>query len=245
MPVAAFCPCPPLLVDGLTGGDVAPVLQMREACRAAVAELLADRPDAVTLIGPDPALAPSTVSLRLPAQTRGTLAGFGAPGTWRTAGGQPGDDVTGVAVPLALTVGRWLLDLAGFEGRVEQVAVAAGATTADCLRLGSSLATDALLVMGDGSFCRGEKPPGGSDPRAAEFDAGVAKLLAGGSPAGLAALDVDLATELGAAGRSVWQVLAGWVGDREVTAARLCYDDAPFGVGYLVGTWSLPAPQAT
>lgn len=239
MPVAAFCPSPPLLVEGLTGGDVAPVLQLRKACRAAVAGLLADGRDAVTLIGPDPALAPSAVSRRFPPQARGTLAGFGAPGTWRTAGGPPSDGVTGADVPLALTVGRWLLDLAGFDGRIEQVAVAAGASVGDCLGLGSSLDTDALLVMGDGSFCRGDKPPGGSDPRAAGFDARVARSLTAGSPSGLAELDVALAAELGAVGRSAWQVMAGWVGERPVTAARVCYDDAPFGVGYLVGTWSL------
>jgi hypothetical protein len=49
---------------------------------------------------------------------------------------------------------------------------------------------------------------------------------------------VSMAEEVGMTDRAPWHVLAGWACGRDV-AARLCYDDAPFGVGYLVGDWSL------
>jgi hypothetical protein len=51
------------------------------------------------------------------------------------------------------------------------------------------------------------------------------------------ALDVRLAEELKAAGRAPWQVLAGAAEDAALSGALL-YEDAPYGVGYLVATWS-------
>ena len=48
---AALCPSPPMLAPGVTGqADVLP--ELRDACEAAVAWLLAAAPDAVTVIGP-------------------------------------------------------------------------------------------------------------------------------------------------------------------------------------------------
>ncbi|HWM40269.1 MAG TPA: hypothetical protein VNS49_24515, partial [Streptomyces sp.] len=69
---------------------------------------------------------------------------------------------------------------------------------------------------------------------------------------GLLALDEELAYELGASGRACWQVLAGAAtggatGSRNESRTgsrnegglegRLLYDDAPYGVGYLVACW--------
>ncbi|HEX2903338.1 MAG TPA: hypothetical protein VHO01_07755 [Jatrophihabitans sp.] len=47
----ASVPSPPLLLPGATGGRVAEVEQLRDACVAAVAELLADGPAEITVIG--------------------------------------------------------------------------------------------------------------------------------------------------------------------------------------------------
>ena len=73
-------------------------------------------------------------------------------------------------------------------------------------------------------------------PRAEVFDGAVADALANADAETLAALDPDLATELGAAGRAPWQVLAAatpgdWRGE-------LHYSAAPYGVGYFVASWS-------
>ncbi|WP_258575177.1 class III extradiol ring-cleavage dioxygenase family protein [Streptomyces shenzhenensis] len=51
------------------------------------------------------------------------------------------------------------------------------------------------------------------------------------------ALDADLAHQLKAAGRAPWQVLAGAAEDTDLVGALL-YDDAPYGVCYLVAAWS-------
>jgi hypothetical protein len=67
---AALCPWPPLLVRELTGAD--PVLpELRDACAAAVAALLADQPDQVAVVAPGPA---TTI---WPADGRLNVAAFG------------------------------------------------------------------------------------------------------------------------------------------------------------------------
>lgn len=236
MPVAAFVPSPPLLVDGLTGGEVGEVDDLRDACRAVVRRLLDVGPAQVALIGPDPRVPAGTVAVRWPGDARGTLGGFGSVTAPSDATTVPRVDPE---LPLSLTVGRWLLDDAGYDGPVLPVAVAEDADAEDCLSLGATVGADALLVVGDGSNRRGLKPPGGPDPRADRFDAAAAAALAAGDAGALAALDASLAAELGVSGRATWQVLAGWVSGRRVEAAQLSYEDAPFGVGYLVGTWTV------
>jgi hypothetical protein len=95
----------------------------------------------------------------------------------------------------------------------------------------------ALLVMGDGSACRTLKAPGYLDARAAGFDAESARALGAADLAALRALDAGLARELRAGGRAPWQVLAGAAEDAAL-GGSLLYDDAPYGVGYLVAAWS-------
>ncbi len=95
----------------------------------------------------------------------------------------------------------------------------------------------ALLVMGDGSACRTLKAPGYLDERAEAFDAAAARALGAADPDALIALDEALAYELKAAGRAPWQVLAG-AAQGAGLAGRLLYEDAPYGVGYLVAAWS-------
>jgi aromatic ring-opening dioxygenase LigB subunit len=95
----------------------------------------------------------------------------------------------------------------------------------------------ALLVMGDGSACRTVKAPGYLDDRAEAFDAAAAHALGTADPGALIALDALLAYELKAAGRAPWQVLAG-AGEGAGLRGQLLYEDATYGVGYLVATWS-------
>lgn len=144
--------------------------------------------------------------------------------------------------PLSIAVGSVLLSQAGCSLPVEQLVVAEDAPTEHCLQLGRAEAarTDAatgLLVMADGSARRSLKAPGYLDDRAAPFDALVEAALRDGDPAGLAALDAELAAELLVAGRAAWQVLAGATEDQAFTA-RLSYSADPFGVWYPVCTWA-------
>ncbi|MEV5707818.1 hypothetical protein [Actinoallomurus sp. NPDC052274] len=217
---AAVCPHPPLLVPEVAGGAAAELDGLRAACDAAVRRL---RPaDLLIVVGSGPS------DRDFGSDAAGGLRPYGVDLTFG-----PGEPV----LPLSLTIGRWLL---GDRPAVFR-SVAEGASPEDCLRLGAELAdrapTVALLVMGDASACRSQAAPGYFDARAAGFDAAVAAALGGGDPAVLAGLDPALAAELRVAGRAPWQVLAGAAGDASFDAELLA-DEAPYGVGYLVGSWA-------
>jgi hypothetical protein len=161
------------------------------------------------------------------------------------------------SLPLSLTVGAWLLASVGWSGDRSALGVPAGHSPGQAADLGEQLVAQvrrgerlALLVMGDGSARRTLKAPGGLDERAAAFDAAAAAALAGPDPAGLLDLDPELAVELLAAGRASWQVLAGALlaATRDDTPSKawsseLTYDDAPYGVGYLVAVWNRGGAQ--
>jgi hypothetical protein len=214
VPVAAFVPYPPLLVTGVTGGDVPEVDGLRTACLAAVGRLVSSAEGRLYVIGPDgPA---------------GALGGVGP----------CLDGAVNATLPMSLAIGEWLLVAAGWSGDAAMVRLPVDAFAERCRDLGARLPHESVRVLGDGSNRRGPKPPGGPDSRADAFDAGVAAALRTGDPQELATVPRDLAQDLGATGWPGWQVLAGWAQDRPVTAPSLDYDDAPLGVGYLVGTWS-------
>ena len=89
------------------------------------------------------------------------------------------------------------------------------------------------LVVGNGSAMRTEKAPGHLDERAAEFDAGLGRVLKEPKSQSLAAIDQDLARELWANVDGIVEMsaLPGLVLD------RVDYDDDPYGVQYWVVRW--------
>ncbi|MFC3505176.1 class III extradiol dioxygenase subunit B-like domain-containing protein [Micromonospora krabiensis] len=242
---AAVCPHPPLLVPEVAGAAAPELDDLRAACDAAVAGLFAAAPDAVVLVGDGP-----TTGWITPPAT-GTLQPWGVdlavpldPTVPDHAAAPPDPTAPhgGAVLPLSLTIGAWLL-----ARHRTRVPVAAVQVTADSdpetLRTLADQVRDhrprvALLVLGDGSACRGEKSPGYADPRAEPYDEGVATALATADADALLALDPVLSTELKAAGRAPWQVLAAaaratggdWRGE-------LRHHTAPYGVAYLVATW--------
>ena len=140
----------------------------------------------------------------------------------------------GRRLPLAHTVGAWLLHEAGHAG------TRVGVGPADVHRLLRELRGPVgVLALGDGSARRSVKAPGYLDESAGAFDAAVARALAAGDPDALAGLDPTVGERLLAAGVPTWRALGAALAGREVTA-RLRYDDAPFGVGYLVADWLAP-----
>lgn len=230
---AAVCPHPPLLVPALAtgaGGEIEPV---RAAAQESLRRVLAADPDLMVCVGDAPL-----------ARTRGS----GAAGSLAAYGvdvcfGGPDPAETGTdALPLALTVGAWLLDESGYVGERRYVGVPDSFDPARCADLGAMLAARAervgFLVMGDGSARRDERAPGAVDPRAPGWDARVVASLGSGDLDGLRGLQPDLARELLAAGRAAWQVLAGAA---ESVVGRLkasvLADEAPYGVGYFVASW--------
>ncbi|MGW2179239.1 class III extradiol dioxygenase subunit B-like domain-containing protein [Streptomyces sp. NPDC001732] len=233
---AAVCPCPPLLVPEVAAGAAPELDTLRDACAEAVGVLAAARPDLLIVVGPAelPGRGPH------PEGATGTFGGFGVDLAVRL--GRDLAPVDANPLPPALSVGAWLLARAGWTGApVEGLGVGEPLETGRCADTGQGLADRAervaLLVMGDGSACRTLKAPGYLDERAETFDAAAARALGAADPDALLELDEELAHELKAAGRAPWQVLAG-AAQGAALGGRLLYDDAPYGVGYLVAAWS-------
>lgn len=233
---AAVCPCPPLLVPEVAAGAAPELDGARAACVDAVGVLAASRPDLLVVIGP------AGLAGRGP-HPEGATGGFQEFGVDLCVrlGRDPGVVVERPLAP-SLAVGAWLLARTGWAGTpVEALGVGEPLETGRCTETGRALAGRAdrvaLLVMGDGSACRTLKSPGYLDERAAGFDAEAARALGAADTAALIALDEALAYELKAAGRAPWQVLAG-AAEGAGLDGRLLYDDAPYGVGYMVAAWS-------
>ncbi|WP_430500597.1 class III extradiol dioxygenase subunit B-like domain-containing protein [Micromonospora trifolii] len=230
---AAVCPHPPLLVPEVAGSAAPELDDLRAACDSAVRRLLATDPDIVVLLGTGPVTGP----IRTPAT--GSLQPWGVDLDVPLVPGQPD---RGAVLPLSLTIGAWLLARHGTRPPVTAVQVAADAGQAELAALADEVGAAgdrvALLVLGDGSACRGEKAPGYDDARALPYDRGVAAALADADLDALLDLDPVVSTELKAAGRAPWQVLAGvaraaggdWRGE-------LLHDSAPYGVAYFVASW--------
>ncbi|MET8249046.1 class III extradiol dioxygenase subunit B-like domain-containing protein [Streptomyces sp. NPDC005202] len=233
---AAVCPCPPLLVPQVAAGAAPELDAARAACTDALGVLAAARPDRLVVVGP---AEPSGRGPH-PEGTRGSFRGFGVDLDVRL-----GRD-TGTApkreLPPSLAVAAWLLERTGWsDAPIEGLGVGELLEPERCIEAGRDIAAQsdrvALLVMGDASACRSLKAPGYLDERAAPFDAEVARALGEADVAALKALDVEPAHELKASGRAPWQVLAGAAEGAGLSGALL-YEDAPYGVGYLVATWS-------
>jgi hypothetical protein len=223
----AFCPAAPLLLPVVAGRAVDSTDAVRTACAAAVGSLLASGPEIVVVVGAAPGEEPG---VRYGAGDVGTLRGLGVPEDVPfEPRGRPG----GRPLPLAHTVGAWVLTDAGCA--VPRLGVAPGGL-ADALA--GLPGPTAVLVVGDGSARRTVKAPGYLDPAAGPFDARVSAALAAGDAAALAALDAAEGERLLADGVPAWRAVGRALAGRPVTA-RLRYDDAPFGVGYLVADWSV------
>lgn len=232
---AAVCPHPPLLVPEIASGAAPELDALRAACDEALRGLLAAGPDLLTVVGNGP----STYAYS--SRAGGSFRPYGV--DVRVGRGEP-------VLPLSLAIGMWLLERHEMAGsppspaRAQLHAVAQHAPVDACLAMGTELAGSAarvgLLVMGDGSARRSAAAPGSLDRRSAGYDRAVADGLATGDSDALAALEPELARDLLVAGRAPWQVLAGAARELDDVSPRLLADEAPYGVGYLVASWSIP-----
>ncbi|MEW2304004.1 class III extradiol dioxygenase subunit B-like domain-containing protein [Streptomyces sp. NPDC006655] len=242
---AAVCPCPPLLVPEVAAGAAPELDAVRAACADALGVLAAARPDLLLVIGP----AEQSGRGVFPQGSRGTFRGYGVGidvhlgATGRPAGGRAGEGTGGEReLPGSLAVGAWLLERYGWAGApVEALGVGEPLETERCVATGRELAGRAarvaMLVMGDASACRTLKAPGYLDERAAPFDAEAARALGTADLAAIRELDAGLAHRLKVSGRAPWQVLAG-AAEHADLAGELLHEGAPYGVCYLVATWS-------
>ncbi|MFF8945575.1 class III extradiol dioxygenase subunit B-like domain-containing protein [Streptomyces sp. NPDC014864] len=233
---AAVCPCPPLLVPAVAAGAAHELDVARAACTDALGVLAAARPDRLVVVGP----AEGPGRGQHPEGTPGSFRGFGVDLDVRL--GRDTGTASGRTLPPSLAVAAWLLERTGWsDAPIEGLGVGETLEPERCAETGRDIAARservALMVMGDASACRTLKAPGYLDERAAPFDAEVARALGEADVAALRALDPGLADELKASGRAPWQVLAGAAEEAGLSGALL-YDDAPYGVGYMVATWS-------
>ncbi|WP_367320421.1 class III extradiol dioxygenase subunit B-like domain-containing protein [Streptomyces sp. HUAS ZL42] len=235
---AAVCPCPPLLVPEVAAGAAPELDAARAACTDALGVLAAARPDRLVVVGP----AEQSGRGPYPQGARGSFRGFGVD-LDVTLGPEEGADAASEReLPPSLAVAAWLLGRTGWsDAPIVGLGVGEPLEAERCIEVGREIGGRAgrvaLLVMGDASACRTLKAPGYLDERAAPFDAEVARALGEADIAAVKALDAGLAHELKASGRAPWQVLAGAAEDTGLSGALL-YEDAPYGVGYLVATWS-------
>ncbi|NGO09641.1 hypothetical protein G5C60_19060 [Streptomyces sp. HC44] len=239
---AAVCPCPPLLVPEVAAGAAPELDTARAACTDALGVLADARPDRLVVVGP----AEQSGHGPYPEGTRGSFRGFGVNLDVRLGVGPGGDRLDPAEsereLPASLAVAAWLLQRTDWShAPLEGLVVGEPLAAERCIQIGKEIVGKAervaLLVMGDASACRTLKAPGYLDERAAGFDAEVARALAAVDVAALKALDSELAYELQASGRAPWQVLAG-AGEGAALGGALLYEEAPYGVGYLVAAWS-------
>ncbi|MET7574613.1 class III extradiol dioxygenase subunit B-like domain-containing protein [Streptomyces sp. NPDC005492] len=236
---AAVCPCPPILVPAVAAGAAPELAAARAACSDALGVLAAARPDRLVVVGP----AERSGRGPHPEGTRGSFRGYGVDLDVRL--GKDGADSATASereLPPSLAVAAWLLERTAWsDAPIEGLGVGEPLEAERCMEVGRGIVAQAervaLLVMGDGSACRTLKAPGYLDERAAPFDAEVARALGAADVAALTALDAELAYELKASGRAAWQVLAGAAEGANLGGALL-FEDAPYGVGYMVASWS-------
>jgi hypothetical protein len=221
------------VVPGVATGVDDVVGPLRRRCAEAVAVLAAAEPDLVLVVGGAPQVG------AFDADASGTMRTYGVDVRVGEGPGEP-------TLPLSLTVGLWLLLTAAPELPRAFFGVRPDTDPVRCAALGAGLVERAprvaLLVMGDGSARRSVKGPGYLDRRAETFDGEVARAFGAGDADALLALDPALADELLVAGRAPWQVLAGaaLAGHGAPWRGSVTYEEAPYGVAYLVATW-LPA----
>ncbi len=236
---AAVCPHPPLLVPALASGAAAETADLRTCCQDAVRRL--------AVAAPGTEQEPPRVVVVGAAATAGDWDG-GAGGDLRAFGSDVSFGGPEIVLPLSLTVGAYLLDVAGWpaSGR-RYVAVAGGTAPSTCAQLGRDLVGSpepvTVLAMADGSARRTTQSPGYLDERAVGYDESAVTALARGDVDALLALDPDLDAALWSTGRPVWQVLAGAAQTTYDTggtiSATVPYDAAPYGVGYAVVEWAV------
>ncbi len=226
---AAFCPHPPLLVPAVAGATTAVHRRLRAACAGAVAELVAESPDVIVVVGAGPR------TYHADRRAGGTLRGYGPD----VAYGGPE-----IGLPFAATIGAYLLDSSGWRGRRGYQVLDKRATAQQAARVGRGLVAEtvgrmALLVIGDGSVRRSSTGPGHLDRRADAYDAQVSAALADADTVALLSLDEQPTDDLWVAGRVAWQAAAGALRGNLNVEAVVRYDAAPFGVGYFVASWRL------
>ena len=248
---AAVLPHPPLLVPELAGAAAPELDRLRAACREALAAVVAAA-DLAVVVGDGPVWGVPEPS------APGSFAPYGADRQVTFPAALTQLDLPELPtparlpdLPLSLAVAAQLLTgLDPAPARLFAATVPTSLGPGAAAAIGRALAAAGngsvvggpvgLVVMADLSACRTERAPGAFRAEAADFDASVAEVLRTGKAARLLDLDPALAADLLVAGRAPLQVLAGTFESEPAVHGRVLYEDAPYGVGYLVALLTAP-----
>ena len=248
---AAVLPHPPLLVPELAAAAAPELDRLRAACREALAAVVAAA-DLTVVVGDGPVWGVPEPS------APGSFAPYGADRQVTFPAALTQLDLPELPtparlpdLPLSLAVAAHLLTgLEPAPARLFAATVPTSLGPGAAAAIGRALAAAGngsavggpvgLVVMADLSACRTERAPGAFRAEATDFDASVAEALRTGKPARLLDLDPALAADLMVAGRVPLQVLAGAFQSGPAVHGRVLYEDAPYGVGYLVALLTAP-----
>jgi len=240
-----FVPSAPLLVPELAGpaaSDTEPVRRAVLDAVAAVSDLGVDRWVAL-------GTADEATAGRICEPVQGTFARFGVDVPVVTGTVTPTDTASGGAtrrMSLSVLIAGWIAERMSL-GPLHVCSVGSTTPPEACVALGAELSARldegtervGVLVVGDGSTALTDKAPGGCRRESAvALNDAIVAALGSADTTTLAALDPGTCGAEGVGGRVAWQVAAGLVGDRPVRPA-LAFADAPFGVGYVVATWTV------
>jgi hypothetical protein len=250
--VAAVLPHPPLLVPELAGTAAAELDPLRAACREALATVVATA-ELIIVVGDGPVWGVPEPS------ASGSFAPYGVDVEATIPAVSTDLDLPELPaparlpdLPLSLAVAAHLLaGLGPPPARLFAATVPTSLGPGAAAAIGRALTTAArngpaavrpvgLLAMADLSACRTERAPGAFRAEAADVDASVAEALRTGRPARLLPLDPARAADLMVGGRVPLQVLAGAFEADPAVHGRVLYEDAPYGVGYLVALLTAP-----
>lgn len=225
---AAFCSATPLLIPEVAQAGEPALQDLSAACVAALRAALSQG-ELVALVG---------AATQTGVVSRDSIA---APYGWGVgSGGWYGRDSTGdPARSGGLTVGVDLIARVGWEGPLRCLAVGPheDGAAADALRtIGEEADRVVVVALADGSTSRTAKAPRSLHPLAGAYDETLAAALGEGSPEQLSTLDTGLARDVGADDVRVHTVVGASLSGRHWQASTY-YDDAPFGVGYIVAAW--------
>ncbi len=165
------------------------------------------------------------------------------PGTpSRDGGGDPG---TSGAPGVGTIVGAALLATAGIQAPTTAVDIgtelgSAGRLAETICTAGADTERVALLVIAEGSAARRGDLPAGEIDAAQDLDKALARALAAGDPAELAAAvetALPSADSLLFTAGPAFAVLARLTAHDPPSRAELRFDCAPLGVGYFVASW--------
>ncbi len=238
-----FVPSAPLLVPELAGPSAFDTEPVRSAVRDALADAASTGIDRWVVVGAsdDPVTGPVEES------GSGGFARYGVDVRVSVS------DRTGRRMSLSALIGAWLREWAAL-GPTSMSIVGRATTPAECAVIGADLGARlresperiGLLVVGDGSTALTPKAPGGGrrDSAVALNDSIVAAIAAADTAALLDLDDAPCDTE-GVGGRVAWQVAAAAVDHSgSGVVAKTRYAEAPFGVGYVVGTWTVTGDRS-